>query len=64
MWNTQNRLPQAGTIGRNYKVTGHWSKDFIGELVYRGNDLAILKDEQGQEREVCYLQNVEFELLP
>ena len=57
-------LPLPNTTGRFYKISGHWSKDFIGILMYRGEDLALLMDEEGHEREICYLENVEFRILP
>jgi len=60
----ETSVPLPTQVGRYYLVTGHWAPDFIGELTYAGKELALLEDEQGIEHEICYLQNVEFRLLP
>ncbi len=52
--------PDINATGGQYAVRGHWGGDFEGNLTYCGHALAILTDKNGVEREICYLNGVEF----
>lgn len=50
-------------VGCMVHVTGHHSGDFTGMVKYGGRELAIITDQDGVDREVCYIRPVRFTVI-
>lgn len=57
----QHKVNQADE-GKRVMVVGHYLGDFAGTIKYGGPTLAVVTDDDGVDREICYMHPVEFDV--